>query len=139
MTRSLRAARTVLLAAGLLVTGGTTGCLFTVEHQLPPDAYFGRRPDPGAHATRQPFRDAHMKNWALAGLVPYSGWSSGDMLGGEAKRRNVRVEDLAIETRFGTLDTIVWVVPGFAYGYYLWAPRTVEVSGTRVTEAERAR
>jgi len=44
------------------------------------------------------------------------------------------VESLAIETSFDTVDTIVWFFPGFLYGYYIWAPRTVRVEGTQVRD-----
>jgi hypothetical protein len=105
--------------------------MFTVRHELPPNAYFGHLPNTPAERSER-FDDHGMKNWALAGLLPYSGWSSKELLEKHDQGSINRIEDLAIETRFGTIDTIVWVVPGFFYGYYLWAPRTVEVTGSRV-------
>lgn len=119
-----------LLGLALFCASATSGCLFTVQHELPPNVYFGHLPKAPAERSDR-FIDQGMKNWALAGLVPYSGWSSKELFARNS-RTTKRIEDLAIETRFGTIDTIVWVVPGFAYGYYLWAPRTVEVTGSRV-------
>jgi hypothetical protein len=106
-----------------------SGC-FSVRHELPEHTYFGRLPAaPGER--RQTFEDSGMKNWALAGLLPYSGWDSGNML---AERNGAkRVEQLEIQTQFSRLDTVIWVVPGMFYGYYLWAPRTVSVRGTKVS------
>ena len=108
-----------------------TACLFTVQHELPPNAYFGKLPHQSGEKT-SPLTDHGMKNWGLAGLAAYSDWSSKDLLQPNGVGPHHRVEDLAIETRFGKLDTLFWVVPGFAYGYYVWATRTVEVSGSRV-------
>jgi len=124
-------ARTTLLA--LVCASLTTGCLFNVRHEIPPNAYFGQLPDQPADRVEE-FSDSGMKNWALAGFVPYSSWSSRNMLEDDESGSSERVEDLAIETRFGTLDTIIWVVPGFFYGYYIWATRTVKVSGSRVVQ-----
>jgi hypothetical protein len=123
--------RTAILA--LVCTSLTTGCLFTVRHELPPNAYFGRLPSPPAKRIDR-FEDHGMKNWLLAGLVPYTGWSTENLLEKNGNGSDERIQNLAIETRFGALDTIIWVVPGFFYGYYVWAPRTVEVRGSRVSQ-----
>ena len=134
MTPATRTARALALACALL----TSGCLFTAKHELPPNAVFGKLPHQrGARLER--FEDSSMKNWALIGFVPYSRWGSRNLIANNAFGRTTRVENLEIETRFGTLDTIIWVVPGFFYGYYIWAPRTVAVRGTRVDEAPEAR
>ena len=56
----------------------STGC-FSVKHRLPPHAYFGTLPAaPGEHASH--FERSAMKNWLLAGLVPWSRFSSDDLL-----------------------------------------------------------
>lgn len=130
MKRHTWTRRGLAAATALLLSG----CLFTAKHELPPNAVFGKLPR-GPAAKVEHFEDDSMKNWALAGLVPYSGFSSRDLLAKQTSTPDARVENLEIETRFGTLDTIVWVVPGFFYGYYLWAPRTVAVRGTRVDDA----
>jgi hypothetical protein len=112
-----------------------TGCMFRVRHELPPNAYFGRMP---ARANERvwSFENHGMKNWALAGLVPYSSWSTDDLLPHDPKV--TRLENLTVQTQFSTWDTVVWVVPGFAYGYYLWAPRTITVRGARVVTTDAA-
>jgi len=127
-------ARTAVLA--LVCTSFATGCLFTVRHELPPNAYFGKFPSQ-PHEKIHRFKDHGMKNWFLAGLGPYTRWSSKDLLEKNGDGSHERIENLAIETRFGTLDTIIWVFPGFFYGYYVWAPRTVEVSGSQVIVDDR--
>jgi hypothetical protein len=130
MTR-MTSTGTHIAAAALAILFLASGCLHSVRHELPEHTYFGQLP--AAEGERRvAFEDSGMKNWALAGLLPYSSWSSSNML---AERNGAkRVENLEIETRFGRIDTIVWVVPGFFYGYYVWAPRTVSVSGTKVSE-----
>jgi len=122
---------TRIAAAVLAILFFGSGCLHSVRHELPEHSYFGQLP--AAEGERRvAFEDSGMKNWALAGLLPYSGWGTGDMLAGRNGAK--RVENLEIQTQFGRIDTIVWVIPGFFYGYYLWAPRTVSVSGTKVSE-----
>jgi hypothetical protein len=105
-----------------------TGC-FTVEHKLPPKTYFGRLPNAPA-ASRQHFDHSEMKNWFLAGLGPYSDFGTADLLAPHAK--DGRIENLAVETVFTDVDTLVWIFPGAVYGYYFWAPRHIHVSGDRV-------
>jgi hypothetical protein len=128
--------RTGRILGALLVAAAANGCMFKVKHELPARSYFGHLPKSEQERTR-PFETHGMKNWALAGMVAYSGWGTKDLIPGAPAVR--RVEDLAVETRFSTIDTIVWVIPGFAYGYYLWAPRTIEVEGNRVYEKESHR
>src|SRR5262245_33430723 len=123
-------------AVSLLCLAVVSGCMHRVRHELPPNAYFGHVP---ARADQKltPFEADGMKNWALAGLVPYSSWNSANLIPqGPAVDA---VEDLTVQTQFSKLDTIVWVFPGFVYGYYLWAPRTVTVSGTKVEHENGAR
>ncbi len=132
--RRSRALRSLALLTLAALSGA---CMFKVNHELPPGAYFGTLA-PAADEVEESFDRGGMKNWALAGLVPYSRFSSSDLLAKQTDTSNARIENLEIETRFGTLDTIIWVVPGFFYGYYLWAPRTVAVRGTRVDESPEA-
>jgi hypothetical protein len=126
---------TALALVLALALAGGSGCMFRVRHELPPNAYFGRLPA-SADERVTTFEDHAMKNWALAGLVPYTSFSTDDLLPHD--RGTTRVENLAVKTEFSTIDTIVWVIPGFAYGYYLWAPRTITVRGARVTTADAA-
>lgn len=122
------------LALALCLGLAASGC-FTVQHDLPDNAYFGTLPaKPGE--TRQPFRTEAMKNWALAGLVPYSSYDTGNLVEPLAARR---LEGVEVETRFSELDTLVWIVPGMFYGYYIWAPRTLSVSGTEVRDGDGTR
>jgi hypothetical protein len=118
-------------AASLLCLALASGCMHKVKHELPPNAYFGHVP---AHAAEQvsSFAADGMKNWWLAGLVPYTSWNSANLI--PQDKGVARVENLMVQTQFSTIDTIVWVIPGFAYGYYVWAPRTVTVSGSKVVE-----
>ncbi len=107
----------------------SAGC-FNVNHRLPPHAYFGTLPaSPGETSTR--FERSAMKNWLLAGLFPWSRFSSDNLLA-ESASGVIRYENLAVETRFSVIDTIIWLVPGQFYGYYVWAPRHVSVSGDEV-------
>ncbi|MCP4006026.1 MAG: hypothetical protein GY725_17710 [bacterium] len=117
------------IALGLAIAGLCSGCMFKVSHELPPKTYFGKLPNAPA-ATEQKFERQGHKNWWLAGLVPYSDWGTRDLLASSSGVQ--RIEDLEIETTFDTFDTIVWVIPGFAYGYYLWAPRSIKVKGVEV-------
>jgi hypothetical protein len=119
-------ARRTLLALGLAFAA--TGC-FTVEHRLPPHSYFGQLPArPGEKATQ--FERHAMKNWYLAGLGAYSGFSTGDLV--TDGPRIDRIESLELETGFSKLDMLIWVIPGQAYGYYFWAPRTLRVRGREI-------
>ena len=107
----------------------STGC-FSVKHRLPPHAYFGTLPAaPGEQSSH--FERSAMKNWLLAGLVPWSRFSSDNLLA-ESGAGVIRYENLVVETRFNVVDTIVWIVPGQFYGYYVWAPRHVSVTGDEV-------
>jgi hypothetical protein len=126
------------LASGLALAvalAAAPGCMFRVRHELPPNTYFGHLPS-SADERSTAFEAHGMKNWALAGLVPYSSWSTDDLL--QPPRGTTRIENLSVQTQFSTIDTIVWVIPGFAYGYYLWAPRTITVRGARVTATDAA-
>jgi hypothetical protein len=128
-------ARTIVLA--LALTLAAAGC-FSVQHRLPPNAYFGTLPKGAAVDAGVPFDDQTFKNWALAGLVPYSGWTSSDLLAtqpgvGSAKAIQIR----QIETIFSPLDVVISIVPGAFYGYYVWAPRTIHVAGAVQSEARK--
>ena len=112
---------TLTLSAALL----TTGC-FTMEHRLPPHTYFGALPaQPGEQSL--PFRQEAMKNYWLSGLFPWTRWSSNALLTPLAD--GDRIEDLQMETRFSPLDVAISIFPGLVYGYYVWAPRSIGVSG----------
>lgn len=117
--------------AGLvgLLLASSTGCMFKVRHEIPLNAYVN--PEPGG-TRRTGFEGESMKNWALAGLVPYSDFGTKNLV---ERRRGREISSLSIETVFTGIDTLIWVVPGFAYGYYLWAPRHVRVHGEYVDGA----
>jgi hypothetical protein len=113
-----------------------SGC-FSVSHKLPPHAYFGKLPA-AAGETSSGFERSAMKNWLLAGLVPWSRFSSDDLLA-ESASGVVRYENLAVETEFNWIDTVAWVVPGQFYGYYVWAPRHITVTGDEVRNGTASR
>jgi hypothetical protein len=119
-------AKGIGLALGLALA--TSGC-FTVEHRLPAHSYFGRmsaRPD----ETARDFDQTAMKNWFLAGLFPYSDFTSGSLVSTGSPVRRIEVSEL--ETQFNTIDNIAWVIPGQFYGYYVWAPRHVRIRGREI-------
>ena len=118
---------TILATLGLL-----SGCLFNVEHRLPPRTYFGKLPAQ-ASEQRVPFALEAPKSWYLAGWFAYTDWGAKDLL---AATPATRVENVEIQTQFTRRDTIIWVIPGFLYGYYFWAPRTIRVTGTRVVASD---
>ncbi len=113
------------------------GC-FTVRHQLPPHSYFGKLPSSGGE-TVQHFHDSAMKNWLLAGLIPWSGYATDDLLAEQGRVGPLRYQDLEVETKFTALDTLIWIVPGQFYGYYVWAPRHITVTGEAVRAGAVAR
>lgn len=113
------------------------GC-FTVRHELPPHAYFGKLPATSGE-TVQHFHDSEMKNWFLAGLVPWSFSASEDLLAKQAGGPPLRYQNLEVETQFTWLDTLIWIVPGQFYGYYVWAPRHITVTGDAVRSGAAAR
>ncbi len=122
----MKLART--LGAALAIAAGNTGC-FSLQHHLPPNAYFGTLPG-AADAEGVAFEGEAFKSWTLAGLVPYSRWDSSDLLAAQAATdaQNLRIRE--IETVFSPLDIVISLVPGTAVGvYYVWATRTVRVSG----------
>lgn len=129
----MKAHRTMWRFAGALqlivVSLVSSGCMFKMRHELPTNVYFSA--EPRAEKGKS-FEDEAMKNWALAGLVPYSEFGAKDLIpagsGGE-------LSSLSIETVFTGIDTVIWVVPGFFYGYYLWAPRHVKVEGEYIEDA----
>ena len=112
----------------LALAGAGPGC-FSLQHQLPPNAYFGELPD-GAAAGGVAFEAEAFKSWALAGMLPYGDWDSADLLAAQtvSDAQTVRIRE--IETVFSPLDVVVSIVPGTAAGlYYVWATRTIRVSG----------
>lgn len=122
----MRIARAMLVS--LAVAGGNLGC-FSLDHQLPPNAYFGTLPD-GADEDGVAFESDGFKSWTLAGLMPYSRWDSSDLLAVQAASDAQAIRIREIETVFSPLDVVISVVPGTAVGlYYVWATRTIRVSG----------
>lgn len=107
----------------------SAGC-FSVNHKLPPHAYFGKLPA-ASNETSSPFERSAMKNWLLAGLIPWSSFSSDDLLA-ESGSGVLRYENLAVETRFNAIDTIYWFTASWIYTYYAWAPRHIAVTGDEV-------
>ena len=130
----MNALRALACAAFALVLGGC----FTVNYKLPPHTYFGKLPATSGE-TVQTFSDSAMKNWLLAGLVPWSSFSSDDLLAEQGGAGALRYQALEVETRFDALDTLIWIVPGQFYGYYVWAPRHITVTGEAVRSGASAR
>lgn len=100
------------------------GCLYQMKHEFPDGTYFNRQRD--ATVTRK-IDDSQMKNYLLAGLAPWSDFGSKDLV--DVSAHEEHLSGVKVETTFNVLDTIIWVVPGFAYGIYVWAPRHVGVKG----------
>jgi hypothetical protein len=113
-----------------------TGC-FSVSHKLPPHAYFGKLPA-AAGETEARFERSAMKNWLLAGLVPWSSFSSDDLLA-QSGAGVVRYENLVVETQFDAIDTIYWFTASWVYLYYAWAPRHITVTGDEVRSGAAAK
>jgi hypothetical protein len=120
-----RAVRPLLVA---LLSFQLSGCLFYMNHELPPNTTFGGHVEKGARA--QPSESSKLKPYLLAGLLPYPFFPTKDMLA--PPRRGQHLANVEIETQFNWFDTIVWVVPGFFYGYYVFAPRHATVRGNYV-------
>jgi hypothetical protein len=123
----MRIART--LGVGLALASASLGC-FSVQHELPPNAYFGRLPY--VVATEDvAFEGEAFKSWALAGLMPYSDWGSSELLATQAVSDAQALRIGEIQTVFAPLDVVISIVPGTAAGlyYYAWATRTIRVSG----------
>ena len=126
--------RTLACAALAL---GLAGC-FTVKHQLPPHAYFGKLPATQGETVSH-FEQSAMKNWLLAGLIPWSSFATDDLLARQAGAGPVRYQALEVKTEFSAVDTLIWLVPGQFYGYYVWAPRHITVTGEAVRSGAAAR
>ena len=123
----IRRSNWVALIACGLATLLLPGCLFKMNHQLPPYTSFGGSAERAAPA--QHFEDRGMKNYMLAGLMPWWTFGTKDLV---EPPPGHHAENVKITTRFDWLDTVIWVVPGFFYGYYVWAPRHIEVEGDYV-------
>jgi hypothetical protein len=121
-----RLARPLLVA---LLSLQLSGCLFYMNHELPPNTTFGGRAEKGARV--QPSENSKLKPYLLAGLLPYPFFPTKDML--PPPRHGQHLANVEIETQFNWFDTIVWVVPGFFYGYYVFAPRHATVRGNYVS------
>lgn len=118
--------RIALVAACALAA---SGC-FSVSHKLPPHAYFGKLPKAPTETSTE-FERSAMKNWLAAGLIPWSRFSSDDLLA-ESPSGVLRYENLEVKTEFNWMDTVIWIVPGQFYGYYVWAPRHITVTGEEI-------
>jgi hypothetical protein len=117
------------LGVGLALASGTLGC-FSVRHELPPSAYFGRLPYV-VETEDVAFEADAFKSWALAGMMPYGDWGSSELLAVQvvSDAQTLRIGE--IQTVFSPLDIVISIVPGTAAGlyYYAWATRTIRVSG----------
>jgi hypothetical protein len=125
-TKTMRRAATAALA---LMAGSLSAC-FTMTHEFPANTTFG-----GASLQSPPVRtieDSSMKNWLIAGLIPWSKFDTDDMVGVPPKGQHVAVSE--VDTTFNELDTLIWIVPGQFYGYYVWAPRHVGVKAKVVKD-----
>jgi hypothetical protein len=114
-----------------------SGCMFQMNHRFPPNTIFGGASAAtggagrGANApTLTSFQDSRMKNYLLAGLVPYTGFGTKNLAAAPNAGQRLAVSE--VETTFNALDTLIWVVPGFFYGYYVWAPRHVGMTARYV-------
>jgi len=125
-----RCVQTLLVA---LLSLQLSGCLFYMNHELPPNTTFGGRPAGGAPAKHA--EHSKLKPYLLAGLLPYPGFPTRNLL--QPPHRGQRLTNVEIETQFNWFDTIVWVVPGFFYGYYVFAPRHATVRGDYVQSERR--
>jgi hypothetical protein len=126
MLPDLRRSARLLLVAALSLQ--LSGCLFHMTHELPPNTTFGGRTEPAKRV--QPAESSKLKPYLLAGLLPYPGFPTRNLLA--PPRRGQHLANVEIETSFNWFDTIVWVVPGFFYGYYVFAPRHATVRGNYV-------
>jgi len=117
--------------AAMLAVLLTTGC-FSVKHTLPAGAYFGTPPKPRS-GSGTPFQVESMKNWFLSGLVPYTSYTTSNLLERQlGSKANGPLQIREIETVFTPLDFAISIVPGVLYGYYIWAPRSIKVSGSEM-------
>jgi hypothetical protein len=113
---------------GMALACGSLGC-FSLEHRLPPHAYFGQLPY-GPYADGVEFEGEAFKSWTLAGLVPYTDWGSSDLLAAQAVTDAQIIWIREIETVFSPLDVVLSIAPGTTTGvYYVWTTRTIRVSG----------
>jgi hypothetical protein len=116
----------------VLLSTQLTGCLFYMNHELPPNTTFGGPREPGSsvHAAEK----SKLKPYLLAGLLPYPGFATRNLL---PPRSGQHLTNVEIETEFNAFDTFVWVIPGFFYGYYVFAPRHAKVRGNYVQGERR--
>jgi len=117
--------RTQLIGIVSMVLFSTvlSGC-FTMKHGIPMDAYFNQEPAGNARTTS--FENTRMKNYLLSGLFPYSRFGTKNMVEVKPGRK---ITGLEIQSQFNEFDFFVTLIPGLAYGYYIWAPRHVSVKG----------
>jgi len=117
----------------LLLSTQLTGCLFYMNHELPPNTVFGGPRERGS--TAHVAEKSKLKPYLLAGLLPYPFFPTKNML--PPPRSGQHLTNVEIETTFNAFDTFVWVIPGFFYGYYVFAPRHAKVRGNYVQGERR--
>ena len=125
-----------LKAAALAALVLPLGACFHISHDLPQGAYFGTLPQ-GERLQGSPYDQWSMKNWALAGLVPYTSFNAGNMIPAPMAGQYVKIS--SIETVFTALDVGISIVPGYFYGYYVWAPRSIKVRAQMAEPADAPR
>lgn len=107
------------------------GCMFAMEHRFPEGTRFDRERD--VRVVRH-IDESRMKNYLLAGLLPWTRFGTKDIAKDPGPGRHLA--GTSVETTFNALDTVIWIVPGFFYGYYIWAPRHVGVTAEVVEEGK---
>ncbi len=123
MSKKIRSQMASLSA--LLVLAVVNSACFSIKHyDLPMDAYFNHEEVGNAKVSR--FEETRMKNFLLSGLFPYSRFGAKDIVEAAPGRK---ISGLEITTEFNALDVFVTLIPGMAYGYYVWAPRHITVKG----------
>jgi len=115
----------VRISFALTLVLSLSGCFSIKHHNLPMDAYFNQE-DPG-NAKVSHFESTRMKNFLISGLFPYSRFGVKDMVDVQPGRK---ISGLQVQTQFNAFDVFVTIIPGMAYGYYIWAPRHVSASGS---------
>jgi hypothetical protein len=128
--KTSRIARPLL---AVLLSSQLTGCLFYMNHELPPNTRFGGPQERGSSARSA--EKSKLKPYLLAGLLPYPGFPTKNLLAPPPAGQHL--SNVEIETEFNAFDAFVWVIPGFFYGYYVFAPRHAKVRGSYVQGERR--
>lgn len=116
--------KTASLVAALLLALANSACFTMKHHEIPMDAYFNH--EDAGNAKASAFEDTRMKNYLISGLFPYSRFGVKDIVEAQPGRK---ITGLEVQTQFNALDVFVTIIPGIAYGYYIWAPRHISVKG----------